>query len=99
MHVHYHVVFLEGVYLDRTEAGLKPRFIKSEPPSDADIAEVFQKISRRVIRALRQWGYLETDIDVAVAIGYDPLRGDEPELARTMAASVKQRIACGERAG
>ena len=99
MHVHYHVVFLEGVYLDRTEAGLKPRFIKGEPPSDADIAEVLQKISRRVIRALRQWGYLETDIDVAVAIGYDPLRDDEPELARTMAASVKQRIACGERAG
>jgi len=92
-----HVVFLEGVYLDRTEAGLKPRFIKGEPPSDADIAEVLQKISRRVIRTLRQWGYLETGID-AVATGYDPLRADEPELARTMAASVKQRIAFGERA-
>jgi Putative transposase len=91
-----HVVFLEGVYLDRTEAGLKPRFIKGEPPSDADIAEVLQKISRRVIRTLRQRGYLETGID-AVATGYDPLRDDEPELARTMAASVKQRIAFGER--
>src|SRR5262249_61706624 len=31
--------------------------------------------------------------------GYDPLLDDEPELARTMAASVKQRIAFGERAG
>jgi hypothetical protein len=30
--VHFHVVFLEGVYLDRTEAALKPRFIKVEPP-------------------------------------------------------------------
>jgi len=93
-----HVVFLEGVYLDRTEAGLKPRFIKGEPPSDADIAEVLQKISRRVIRTLRQRGYLEMGID-AVATGYDPLRDDEPELARTMAASVKQHIAFGERAG
>ena len=36
---------------------------------------------------------------VAVATGYDPLRDTEPELARTMAASVKQRIAFGERAG
>ena len=34
-----------------------------------------------------------------MATGYDPLRDDEPELARTMAASVKQRIAFGERAG
>jgi Putative transposase len=34
-----------------------------------------------------------------VATGYDPLRDDELEIARTMAASVKQRIAFGERAG
>src|SRR5438132_9733200 len=33
------------------------------------------------------------------AAGYDPLLNNEPEFARTMAASVKQRIAFGERAG
>jgi len=99
LNLHYHVVFLEGVYLDRTEAGLKPRFLKGEPPSDADIAAVLQKISRRVIRTLRQWGYLETSSAAAVATGYDPLRDDEPELVRTMAASDTQRIAFGERAG
>ncbi len=31
--------------------------------------------------------------------GYDPVRAEDPELARTMAASVQQRIAFGERAG
>ena len=31
--------------------------------------------------------------------GHDPLRDDAPELARTMAAAVQQRIAFGERAG
>ena len=50
---------LEGVYLDRTAQGLKPRFLKGEPPSDADITAVVQKISRRVIRKLWQFGYLE----------------------------------------
>jgi hypothetical protein len=30
---------------------------------------------------------------------YDPLLDNEPELARTLAASVKQRIAFGQRAG
>ena len=93
------MVFLEGVYLDRTDQGLKPRFVKGEPPSDADIAEVLQKISWRVIRTLRRLGYLETGIDAAGATGYDSLLDDEPELARTMAASVKQRIACGVQVG
>ena len=35
MNLHFHVVFLEGVYLDRSAAGLKPRFVKAEPPSEA----------------------------------------------------------------
>ena len=48
---------------------------------------------------LRRLGYLEAGIDAAVATGYDPLVDDAPELARTMAASVQQRIAFGERAG
>src|SRR5712692_3330619 len=53
LNLHCHCVFLAGVYLDRTEAGLKPRFLKGEPPSDADITAVITKISYRVIRKLR----------------------------------------------
>ncbi len=63
------------------------------------IGRVAQKISRRVIRTLRRLEYLEAGIDDTVATGYDPLLDNEPELARTMAASVAQRIACGEWAG
>jgi hypothetical protein len=99
LHLHFHVVFLEGVYLDRTAQSLKPRFVKAEPPSDADVAHVVQNISRRVIRKLRRLGYLEAGMDVPVAAGYDPLLDNEPELARTMAASVKLRLAFGEHAG
>jgi len=99
LNVHYHVVFLEGVYLDRTAQGRTPRFLPGEPPTDTDIADVVQKISRRIICKLRQRGYLEAGLAVAVATGYDPLADDAPELARTMAASVQQRIAFGERAG
>jgi hypothetical protein len=63
LNLHFHCVFLEGVSLDRTDQGLTPRFLKGEPPSDADITAVVQKISRRVIRTLRQLGYLEAGID------------------------------------
>src|SRR5438552_15033425 len=69
LNLHFHCVFMEGVYLDRTEAGLKPRFVKAEPPSDADIATVLQKLSHRVIRMLRRLGYLEAGIEAAVATG------------------------------
>jgi hypothetical protein len=96
---HFHFIFIEGVFLDRTDQGLKPRFSKVDPPSDADIAGVVQKVSRRVVRKLRQLGYLEAGNDEVVVTGYDPLLNNEPELARAMAASVKQRIAFGERAG
>jgi Transposase zinc-binding domain/Putative transposase len=99
LNLHYHVIVMKGIFLDRPDQGLKPRFVKGETPSDADIADVVQKISRRVIRTLRRLGYLEAGMDGPVATGYDPLLDNEPELARAMAASVKQRIAFGERAG
>src|SRR4030095_8539251 len=99
LNLYFHVIFLEGVYVDRTAQGLRPRFVQGEPPTNADIAAVVQKISRRVLRTLRQLGYLEAGLDAVVATGYDPLGDDAPELARTMAASVQQRIAFGERSG
>jgi hypothetical protein len=60
---------------------------------------VGQKISHRGIRTLRRLGYLEAGTEDVVATGRDPLRDDAPELARTLAASVQQRLAFGERAG
>jgi hypothetical protein len=99
VNLHFHCVFLEGIYHDRTDAGRKPRFLTGEPPSDTDVAAVVQKISHRVIRKLRHLGYLEAGGDAAVATGYDPLVDAAPALARTLAASVQQRIAFGERAG
>src|SRR5207247_704544 len=97
LNLHGHGVFLEGLYLDRTAAGLTPRLVPGEPASDTDIAAVFcfaeaavvQQISRRVIRTLRRLGYLEAGLDAPAAPGYDPWRDDAPELARTMAASVQ----------
>jgi len=49
--------------------------LTGEPPTDTDIADMVQQIRRRVIRPLRQLGYLEAGIDAAVATGYDPLAG------------------------
>ncbi len=59
LNLHYHFIFLEGVYLDRSAQGLKPKFVKLYPLGDADIATVVATISQRVIRKLRKLGYLE----------------------------------------
>ena len=83
------MIFLEGVYVDRTAQGLRLRFVQGEPPTNADIAAVITKISHRVIRKLRSLGYLEAGGDAAVTTGYDPLVEDAPALARTLAASVQ----------
>jgi Putative transposase/Transposase zinc-binding domain len=99
LNLHFHCVFMEGVYLERTAAGRKPRFVQAEPPRDVDITTILQKISHRIIRKLRRLGYLEMGMETPVATGYDPLHDHEPALARTMAASGQQRIAFGERAG
>ena len=77
--------------MDRTDQGRKPRFLQGEPPTDTAIAAVIQTSSRRVIRTLRHLGYLEA--------GPAPVVDAQPELARTMAASVPQRMIFGERAG
>ena len=99
LHLHFHLVFLDGVYEDRTAKGLKPRFRPQEAPTDAAVATVLDTISQRVIRYLRKRGYLEAGTEDVVPAGYDPAHDDDPELARTMAASVQQHIAFGERAG
>jgi Transposase zinc-binding domain/Putative transposase len=87
LNVHYHLLCLEGVYLDRTDQGRLPRFLQGEPPTDTDITAVIQKISRRVIRLLRRLGYLDVSLEPPVATGYDPLRETAPELARTLQTS------------
>ncbi len=107
LNLHYHVIFLEGVFVDRAAQGLKPRFLPADPPTDTDITTVLQKISHRVIRELRKRGYLEVNTQHVVPTDYDPASDEDPEPARTMAevsstpniTSVQQRIAFGERAG
>jgi hypothetical protein len=59
---------------------------------------VLHKISQRVICHLRKRGYLEAGTEDVVPTGYDPASDEDPELVRTMAASVQQRLAFGERA-
>ena len=46
-----HVVFLQGVFVDRAAQGLNPHSLQGEPPTDADVAQVVHTINLRLIRS------------------------------------------------
>jgi hypothetical protein len=50
LNLHYHVIFLEGVFVDRAAQGLKPRFRPATLPTDADIVTVLHK---KILRHLK----------------------------------------------
>jgi hypothetical protein len=58
-----------------------------------DFAQIVHQINQWLIGKLRKLRSVESGINAAVATGHDPLVHDEPELARTLAASVQPRIA------
>ena len=75
----------------------RPKFRKGKSPTNKDIEFLVAKISKRVVRLLRRTGHLgelgpdETPVD--------PLFEEDPTYASCMSASVKHRIALGERRG
>ena len=86
---------LEGLYEPRTTG--RPKFRKGKPPTNKDIESLVSKISKRVVRLLRRAGHLgELGPD---EIPVDPLFEEGPTYASCMSASVKNRIALGERRG
>lgn len=99
LNIHYHILFIEGVWLDRSNQNVKPKFIKLPPPTDDQILLVVARISQRIIRLLRKEGYLDTNTIEFISTNHDPLFEEEPEHARSMSASIRHMIAFGERAG
>ncbi len=97
LNLHFHMLFVEGVWLETENK--KPKFIKLEPPTDDQILLVVTRISRRIIRMLRKEGYLDTNTIEVISTNHDPLFEEEPEHARSIAASIKHMIAFGPRAG
>jgi len=97
LNVHYHMLFLEGGYYETPEAlGQGPRFWWVDPPTDAEIKEMSERLAMRVVRFLKKKGYFQDDLELAVP---DEEISQEELLPELQAASVQSRIAMGERKG
>lgn len=86
---HFHVLFLDGVYVDNDET---PTFLSAPNLTDDDVGKIVETTAHRVIRLLTKRGILDGDT-------LDPLADESPILAGLTAASVRGMVATGDRAG
>lgn len=91
LNLHFHMLVLEGVFVDQQG---EPCFTPVPLPSDEEVRKLVKTLSKRILRSLLRKGYLEGE-----SLAHDPLAESNPLLASCLAASIRYRVALGERAG
>ena len=94
LNVHFHILQIEGAYLEKTTG--KHKFIRKRTPTNKDIGDLLMKISTEVISLLQKLEYLGDPQEEYLS---KDLFDEEATLADCMAASVKMEIAFGPRRG
>jgi len=94
LNVHFHMLFLDGVYT-RNKQG-KTKFQRTIAPNQQELAKLVHTISHRVARFLERQGILERDEENS----YLQLDGiDEDPMQQLIGCSVSYRIALGPQQG
>ena len=62
LNIHFHMLFLDGVYIAGTK-GASVRFHRVNEPSSGELAQVVHQIAHRVGRYLERQGWLERDAE------------------------------------
>ncbi len=89
-----HMLFLDGVYVERPDGSLRFRWVKA--PSGAELIRLNQTLARRIGRYLERQGLLERDAENSY------LAGDELEagpMEQLPGSSITYRIAVGPQQG
>jgi hypothetical protein len=95
LNIHFHILFLDGVYVYRDER--PPRFQRVKAPNKDGLDELVQLISQRVGRRLERQGLLEQDAENAW-LELDPAE-DTDAMPQILGSSVSYRIAVGPQQG
>jgi hypothetical protein len=94
LNIHFHMLFLDGVYVDRPDGSARFRWVKA--PTSAELTQLLHTIARRVGRFLERQDLLERDAENSYLAG-DTL--DEYPLNQLLGHSITYRIAVGPQAG
>ena len=95
LNIHFHILFLDGVYVCRDDR--PPRFQRVKAPAKSELEELVQLISQRVGRCLERQGLLEQDAENAW-LDLDPAE-DTDAMPQILGSSVSYRIAVGPQQG
>ena len=93
LNIHFHMIFLDGVYLPAE--GAAPVFRHVPAPTGAELHELVQQIAARIGRVLEQRGIVERDMENA----WLAMQGEGGPLDDLIGHSITYRISVGPRAG
>ncbi|MCP4472736.1 MAG: IS91 family transposase, partial [Gammaproteobacteria bacterium] len=94
LNIHFHMLFLDGVYVDR-HAG-SARFHSVSSPTTRELTQLSQTIARRVGRYLERQGLLERDAENSYLASDAVL---EDPMNQLLGHSITYRIAVGPQTG
>ena len=92
--VHFHMLFLDGVYVEHPDGRLRFRRVKA--PTSAELHQLTQTLARRIDRYLERHGLLERDAENSYLAGDDIESG---AMADVLGSSITYRIAMGPQRG
>ncbi len=93
LNIHFHMIFLDGVYLPAE--GAPPVFRHVPAPTGTELQELVQHIAKRTGQVLEQRGLIERDMENA----WLATRGADGPLDDLIGHSITYRIAVGPRTG
>ena len=95
LNIHFHILFLDGVYVPRQNG--TPRFHRIKAPEHAELEVLVRRISERVGRCLERLGLLVRDAESAWLNLASP--ADDDAMTQLLGSSVTYRIAVGPQQG
>ncbi len=97
LNIHFHMLFLDGVYVDGdVESGARFRWVRS--PTSQELTPLAQTIARRVGRYLERQGLLERDAQNSYLTS-DAVPVPGGPMDELLGHSITYRIAVGPQAG
>jgi len=94
LNIHFHMLFLDGVYNEQADGKL--RFYQTKAPTEAELAQLTATLAHRTGRYLERQGLLERDVENSYLANDDIESGP---MAQLQGASITYRVAVGRQQG
>jgi len=98
LNIHFHMLFLDGVYID-SRHGTNPCFRRVKAPTSDELTQLTHTIARRVGRYLERRGLLERDTGNCYLTPEAMDASDEDPSNHLLGSSITYRIAVGSQQG